>query len=166
MDNDLHELFLDELKDMYDAEQQITKALPKMAKAADASELRTAFETHLSETENQIQRLEQVFESLGEAPKGKKCKGMQGLLKEGEDMMKELKDTNALDASLVASAQKVEHYEIASYGSLCAWARQMGHDEAADLLQENLDEEKATDGKLTEIAESVANQEAEQSTSG
>jgi ferritin-like metal-binding protein YciE len=164
MDNDLHELFLDELKDIYDAEQQLTKALPKMAKAAESDELRMAFESHLSETENQVQRLEQVFESLGETAKAKKCKGMNGLIKEGEEMMKELKDTSALDASLIASAQKVEHYEIASYGSLCAWAKQMGHDEAAQLLQETLDEEKAADHKLTEVAETSANEEAQRST--
>ena len=162
MDNDLHDLFVDELKDILDAEYQLTKALPKMAKAAESDELRAAFESHLSETENQIARLEQVFDSLGETAKRKKCKGMQGLLDEGEELMKEMKGTGALDASLIASAQKVEHYEIASYGAICAWAKEMGRDEEARLLHENLEEEKAADTKLTGIAESSANREAEQ----
>jgi ferritin-like metal-binding protein YciE len=150
-----------ELKDILDAEHQLTKALPKMAKAADGDELRAAFETHLSETEKHIERLEQVFESLGQKPRRKRCEGMQGLIVEGDEMRKEMKDSSALDASLIASAQKVEHYEIASYGSVCAWARRMNHDEEAALLSENLEEEKAADGKLTEIAEASANQEAE-----
>ena len=163
MDNDLHELFLDELKDILDAEYQLTKALPKMAQAAESDELRSAFESHLSETENHIARLERALQSLGETANRKKCKGMQGLLKEGEEMMKEMKSTGALDASLIASAQKVEHYEIASYGSVIAWAEQMGHTEARELLQETLDEEKAADQKLTTIAENSANQKAEAS---
>jgi ferritin-like metal-binding protein YciE len=157
MNNDLHDLFLDELADILHAEQQLTKALPKMAKAAESEDLRAAFESHLSETENQITRLENVFKSLGESTKRKRCKGMAGLIEEGEEMMKEMKDTTALDASLIASAQKVEHYEIASYGTICAWAEKMGHDKALQLLRKNLSEEKAADEKLTGIAENVAN---------
>jgi ferritin-like metal-binding protein YciE len=162
MDNDLHELFLEELADILNAERQLTKALPKMARAAESAELTEAFESHLAETEIHISRLEKVFRSLDESPKRKKCKGMEGLIEEGEEMMKEMKSTSALDASLIASAQKAEHYEIASYGALCAWAGQMGHDEALQLLQETLDEEKTADETLTQIAESSANQMAEQ----
>ena len=161
MDNDLHDLFLDELADILNAEQQLTKALPKMASAAKSVELTAAFESHLAETENQISRLEKVFKSLNEPFKSKKCKAMEGLLEEGAEMMEEMKDTAALDAALIASAQKVEHYEIASYGSIRAWAEQMGHSEAVNLLSETLDEEKAADEKLTEIAETMANEEAE-----
>jgi ferritin-like metal-binding protein YciE len=163
MDNDLHQLFLDELADIYNSEQQLTKALPKMAKTAKNDELREAFQQHLEETENHISRLEQVFESLGESMKRKKCKGMEGLVEEGEEVISEHKNTTALDAGLIISAQKVEHYEIAAYGSLCSWAEQMGHDDALDLLKETLDEEKMADEKLTEIAENIANTQAEQS---
>jgi ferritin-like metal-binding protein YciE len=163
MDNDLHELFLEELADVYNAEQQITKALPKMAKAAESEELRQAFEEHLQQTQEQISRLDQVFESLGESMKRKTCKGMQGLLEEGNEVMQEQKGSPAIDAALIAAAQKVEHYEIATYGTLCAWAEQMGHQEALDLLKQNIDEEETTDERLTELAESLANQRAEQS---
>jgi ferritin-like metal-binding protein YciE len=163
MDNDLHELFLEELADIYNAEQQVTKALPKMAKAAESEELRQAFEEHLHQTEEQISRLDQVFESLGESMKRKTCKGMQGLIAEGTEVMQEQKGTAAIDAALIAAAQKVEHYEIATYGTLCAWAEQMGHDDALDLLKQNIDEEETTDERLTELAESLANQRAEQS---
>ena len=149
----LRETFLEELADIYDAEKQLTKALPKMAKAAEHEDLRRGFETHLEETEAQIERLEQVFELFEEEPKGKKCKAMQGLVKEGEDLIKD----EAGDAALICAAQKVEHYEIASYGSLRSWARLLAEDEAADLLEETLDEEEATDEKLTELAESVIN---------
>ena len=162
MDNALHELFLDELSDIYNAEQQLTKALPKMVKTAESDELRTAFEEHLEETENQISRLDEVFQSLDESPKRKKCKGMEGLIEEAKEMMEEMSDSGALDASLIASAQKVEHYEIASYGTLCTWAEMMNHTEALDLLKENLSEEKNTDERLTQIAESLANVKAEQ----
>jgi ferritin-like metal-binding protein YciE len=151
--NTLRETLLEELADVYDAEKQITKALPKMAKAAEHQELREAFETHLEETERQIERLEEVFQALGEKPKSKKCKGMQGLLAEGEDLIK----NDEGDAALIAAAQKVEHYEIATYGSLVSWARLLEEEEAADLLEETLDEEKATDEKLTETAESAIN---------
>ena len=161
MKNGLHELFLDELADIYGAEQQLTKALPKLAKAAQSDELREAFEMHLEETQNHVSRLEQVFESLDETPKKKKCKGIEGILGEGKDVMAEHKKSEELDAALISAAQKTEHYEIASYGCLCTWAEQMGHDRALNLLKENLMEEKAADEKLTEIAKSSANLEAE-----
>lgn len=160
--NELHELFLDELADVYNAEQQLIKALPKMAKAARNEELRQGFEMHLQETESQISRLEDVARALGESIKRKTCKAMKGLIEEGTEMMQEKKGSAALDAALIAAAQKVEHYEIASYGTLCAWAKQMNHDEALELLHETLEEERATDEKLTQLAESLANIEAEQ----
>jgi ferritin-like metal-binding protein YciE len=162
MDSELHELFLEELADIYNAEQQLTKALPKMAKAAESEELRQAFEEHLQQTEEQISRLDQVFESLDESMKRKTCKAMQGLIEEGNEVMQEHKGSPALDAALIAAAQKVEHYEIATYGTLCTWAEQMGHREALDLLKESIDEEETTDERLTELAESLANQRAEQ----
>jgi ferritin-like metal-binding protein YciE len=162
MDSGLHELFLEELADIYNAEQQLTRALPKMAKAAESDELRMAFEEHLEQTQEQIARLDQVFRSLDETLKRKTCKGMQGLIEEGSEMMQEHKGSSEIDAALIAAAQKVEHYEIASYGTLCAWAEQMGHDEALELLKQNIDEEETTDERLTEIAESLANQRAEQ----
>ena len=162
MDSGLHELFLEELSDVYSAEQQITRALPKMAKAAESDELRMAFEEHLEQTHEQITRLEQVFRSLDETLKRKTCKAMQGLIEEGSEMMQEHKGSREIDAALIAAAQKVEHYEIASYGTLCTWAEQMGHDEALELLKQTIDEEETTDERLTEIAESLANQRAEQ----
>jgi ferritin-like metal-binding protein YciE len=162
MSNELHELFLDELADVYNAEQQLTKALPKLAKTAKNDELREAFEQHLEETENHVTRLDQVFESLGESMKRKKCKGMEGLIEEGEEVISEQKNSAALDAGLIISAQKVEHYEIAAYGSLCSWAEQMGHNDALQLLRQTLEEEKAADEKLTEVAETIANTQAEQ----
>ena len=161
MDNDLHELFLDELADVLSAELQLTKALPKMAKAAESDDLRQAFEDHLAETEEHVSRLEEVAEGLGEKLKKKTCAAMKGLIEEAQDLMKEQKDSSALDAALIAAAQKVEHYEIASYGTLCAWAKQMEHDDAARILGETLEEEKAADEKLTEIAQSAANSKAE-----
>ena len=151
----LRETFVEELKDLYDAEKQLLKALPKMAKAAEHEELKAAFEDHLQETETHVERLEQVFSIFEETAKGKKCKAMQGLVEEGQDLI----DEEEGDAALICAAQKVEHYEIASYGSLRAWAELLDENEAADLLQETLDEEKATDEKLTEIAESAANPE-------
>jgi ferritin-like metal-binding protein YciE len=162
MNTALHELFLDELADLYNAEQQLTKALPKLAKAARSPELREAFQEHLEQTEEHISRLEEVAESLDEKLKGKKCKAMEGLIAEGKEIMEEQEDSAALDAGLIIAAQKVEHYEIASYGAVCAWAKQMGHDDALDLLTQTLDEEKETDQKLNEIAENLANQEAQQ----
>lgn len=155
--NELHELFLEELSDIYDAEKQLTKALPKVAKAAQSEELRSAIEQHLEETENHVSRLEQVFERLDEKPQRKTCQAMQGLVAEASELMKEKKGSSALDAALIAGCQKVEHYEIATYGTLCAWAKNMGHSEELSLLEETLEEEKAADTKLTEIAESEVN---------
>ena len=156
----LHDAFIDELRDTYDAERQLTKALPKLAKAATSPELREAFETHLEETQAQIERLEQVFESLEEKVRGKHCDGIAGILEEGKSIMEEEFDDSTMDACLIASAQRVEHYEMAAYGSLVAWARAMDHMEAADLLEETLDEEKAADEKLSSLAEGGINQEA------
>ncbi len=156
----LESLFQDELKDIYDAEKQITKALPKMIKKAGADELRAAFEEHLQQTEQQIQRLEEVFEQLGMPARGKKCIGMQNLLKEGAEMMAEAEDEDTRDALMIAAAQKVEHYEIATYGTLRVWANLLGHEESAALFEETLEEEKETDQRLTAIAESFVNQAA------
>jgi ferritin-like metal-binding protein YciE len=160
MDTELHELFLDELADLLNAETQLTKALPKMAKAAQSEELAEAFRSHLAETETHVDRLKQVFASLDEKVKTKTCKAMKGLVEEGSELMEELKGSSAIDAGLIAAGQKVEHYEIASYGSVRAWAEQMGHTEAVSLLEETLAEEKAADEKLTDIAENVANKSA------
>jgi ferritin-like metal-binding protein YciE len=161
MDNALHELFLSELADVYNAEQQLTKALPKMAKAAESDELREAFESHLEETREHASRLEEVVKQLDESLKRKTCAAMKGLIEEANDLQKEQEDSSALDAALIAAAQKVEHYEIASYGTLVAWAERMGHDEAAELLQQTLEEEKSADEKLTSVAENLANQKAQ-----
>jgi ferritin-like metal-binding protein YciE len=161
MDNALHQLFLDELADIYNAEQQLTKALPKLAKAAQSDELREALEQHLEETEEHISRLEQVAESLDESIKRKTCKAMQGLIAEGDDIVKEQKNSTALDAGIIAACQKVEHYEIASYGTLCAWAEQMGHEDALRLLRQTEEEESTADEKLTEVAENIANERAQ-----
>jgi ferritin-like metal-binding protein YciE len=161
MDNDLHDLFLDELADALHSETQLTKALPKLIKAAESSELAAALEDHLVETQGHIDALQQVFESVGEKPRKKRCKGMEGIIEEGDEMVKEMKKSNAIDATIIAAGQKAEHYEIASYGTLIAWARQMGHDQAVSLLEEVLEQEKAADQKLTEIAESIANAKAE-----
>ena len=156
----LHDAFLDELKDSYDAEKQLTKALPKLAKAASTPKLRAAFESHLKETEGHIKRLEQVFASLGERPKGKHCDGVAGIIEEGKSVMEEDFDETTMDACLIAAGQRAEHYEMAAYGTLVAWAQAMGHNEAASLLQQNLDEEKAADKKLSAIAEGGINQDA------
>ena len=156
----LHDAFLDELKDSYDAEKQLTKALPKMAKAASTPRLRAAFESHLKETEGHIKRLEQVFASLDERVKGKHCDGVAGIVEEGKSVMAEDFDETTMDACLIAAGQRAEHYEMAAYGTLVAWATAMGHTEAARLLQKNLDEEKAADEKLTALAEGGINQEA------
>jgi ferritin-like metal-binding protein YciE len=159
MDSELHELFLDELADLLSAETQLTKALPKMAKAAKSEELREAIESHLEETEGHVERLKKVFESVGEKPKSKTCQAMKGLLEEGSELMQELKGKSTIDVGLIAAAQKVEHYEMASYGTVRSWAQQMDHSEAVQLLEETLEEEKAADEKLTEIAETLANAE-------
>jgi ferritin-like metal-binding protein YciE len=161
INNDLHELFLDELADLYNAEKQLTKALPKMIKAAQSDELRTAIEEHLEETEGHVTRLERVAKSLDENLKRKTCAAMEGLIEEASEILQEQKGKSSLDAAIIAAAQKVEHYEIASYGTVRAWAEQMGHNEAVNLLKETLDEESAADEKLTEIAESLANATAE-----
>ena len=158
----LHELFLDELKDIYWAEKHLTKALPKMQKAATSSELASAFENHLTETEGQIQRIEQVFELLDTPAKAKKCDAMDGLVKEAQSLMEELpKGTMVRDAGLIIAAQKVEHYEIAAYGSLVQLAKTMGKNDVAEVLAQTLDEEKRTDQLLTQLAESGINIEAE-----
>jgi ferritin-like metal-binding protein YciE len=156
----LEDLFLDTLKDIYYAERQITKALPKMAKAAKSEELRAGFEMHLQETEGQIERLEQIFELLGKPARGKTCDAILGIIEEGKSIMEEFKGTAALDAGLVSSAQAVEHYEIARYGTLRSWALQLGMKEAASLLDATLKEEEATDKKLTKIGEQNANLKA------
>jgi ferritin-like metal-binding protein YciE len=156
----LEDLYLHELKDIYSAEKQLTKALPKLAKAASSEELKSAFEEHLKQTEGQIKRLDQIFERIGESSSGPKCEGMEGLLKEGETLLKEKASEEVLDAGIITAAQKVEHYEIASYGSLCTFAELLGHEEDAELLKETLGEEKETDEKLTELAESGVNQGA------
>jgi ferritin-like metal-binding protein YciE len=156
----LHDAFIDELRDTYDAERQLTKALPKLARAAGAGPLREAFESHLEETRGQIARLEQVFESLDEKVRGKHCTGIAGIIEEGKSIMEEDFDDATMDACLIAAGQRAEHYEMAAYGTLVAWARAMGHDEAADLLQQNLDEEKAADEKLSALAEGGINEDA------
>ena len=156
---DLNALFLDTLKDIYYAEKQIYKSLPKMAKAAASEELRAAFEKHHDETEGQIERLEQVFELLGKPARGKKCDAIEGILAEGEEILEEYRDEPALDAGLLAAAQAVEHYEISRYGTLKAWAAKLGMKDAAKLLDQTLAEEKKTDETLTKIAETAVNAE-------
>jgi ferritin-like metal-binding protein YciE len=156
----LHDAFLDELRDTYDAEKQLTKALPKLAKAATSDDLRAAFENHLEETQGHVERLEQVFASLDEKVRGKHCDGIAGIIEEGKAIMDEDFDEATMDACLIAAGQRAEHYEMAAYGSLIAWARSMGHSEAVKLLQQNLNEEKAADQKLTSLAEGGINQEA------
>lgn len=156
----LHDAFIDELRDTYSAEKQVIKALPKMVKAATAPGLRTAFQSHLEETRGHVEKLGRVFESIGEKPRAKHCDGMAGILEEGDGVMGEDFDDPTLDACLIASAQRVEHYEMAAYGSLVAWARAMRHEDAASILQEILDEEKLADEKLTTLAEGGINQEA------
>ena len=156
----LHDAFLDELRDTYDAEKQLIKALPKLAKAATSPDLRTAFETHLEETRGHIARLEKVFEMHGKKAKEVDCPAIDGILEEADDVSDDVEDKQVLDAALIASAQAVEHYEITRYGTLIAWARQLGRDDCAALLAENLKEEEATDRKLTKLAESGINREA------
>ena len=145
----LHDAFIDELRDTYDAEKQLTKALPKLAKAASSPDLRAAFETHLEETKGHVDRLEEVFASLDEKVRGKHCDGIAGIIEEGKSILEEDFDEAAMDACLIAAGQRAEHYEMAAYGTLVAWAKVMGHDKAADLLQQTLDEEKAADTKLS-----------------
>jgi ferritin-like metal-binding protein YciE len=157
----LQDLFHDTLKDIYFAEKKILSALPKMAKAAQSDELAAAFEKHQAETEEQIARLEQVFEEIEESPKGKKCPAILGIIEEGQEIMKEYKGTAALDAGLLSAAQAVEHYEISRYGTLKTWAGELGLRNSVKLLDATLKEEKNTDASLTQLAESLVNQQAE-----
>ena len=156
----LEDMYMDLLKDLYSAEKQLVKALPKMAKNANASDLQDAFQEHLKQTEGHVDRIERIFSDMGGSPRGKKCVGMEGLVEEGSEIMKEDADPSVRDAGLIAAAQKVEHYEIASYGCLCTWAKMMDHQEALKLLKETLAEEKEADEKLTKIAQSLANRQA------
>jgi ferritin-like metal-binding protein YciE len=157
----LRDLFHDTLKDIYFAEKKILTALPKMAKAAQSEDLKAAFEKHEGETEEQVNRLEQVFEEIDAKPQGKTCDAIMGIIEEGQEIMKEYKGQPALDAGLLAAAQAVEHYEISRYGTLKTWAQELGLEQAVKLLDETLEEEKATDAALTELAESEVNQHAE-----
>jgi ferritin-like metal-binding protein YciE len=164
-ENTLRELFVDELRDLYDAENRLVKALPKLAKAANLEDLRSGFETHLEQTKEHVERLKQIMESLDEKPTGKKCPGMIGILQEAEELIGEEFEGSVMDAALISAAQRAEHYEIAAYGCVHAWAKELGEDEAAELLEKTLTEEKETDAKLTEISEHVnpsANSEAEE----
>ena len=158
----LQDLFLDTLKDIYFAEKKILAALPKMAKAAQSAELQAAFEKHEGETEQQVSRLEQVFQSIGETAKGKTCDAIMGILEEGKEIMDEYKGMPALDAGLLAAAQAVEHYEISRYGTLKCWASELGYKDAVKLLDATLNEEKKTDAALTQLAEAKVNMHAEQ----
>ena len=151
----IEELFIDELKDLYSAEKQITKSLPKMAKAATTPELKSAFETHLKETQGQIERLDRVFEILGKSPRGKTCNGMKGVLEEGAEVLEETEKGSIRDAALISAAQRVEHYEMAGYGCVREYAKLLGQKEIAQLLDETLAEEKAADSKLGQVAKQV-----------
>jgi ferritin-like metal-binding protein YciE len=151
----LKKLYVEELKDLYSAETQLLKALPKMAEAAESDDLREGFEEHLRQTEEHVQRLETIFEELDESPKGKKCVGMEGLIKEGKELMDEEDEGAELDAGLISKAQHVEHYEIAGYGTVRNYAKLLGEDQAAELLEQTLEEEKETDQKLTQLAEEI-----------
>jgi ferritin-like metal-binding protein YciE len=157
----LKDLYIEELKDLYSAEKQLTKALPKLAKAAKHSELQAAFRNHLKETEQHVARIERICKELGVSPRGKKCVGMEGLIEEGNELIREKPDEDVLDAGLISKAQHVEHYEIAGYGTVRTYARQLGYDDQAELLQRTLDEEGNADHLLTALAESGINVEAE-----
>lgn len=157
----LRQLYIDELRDLYNAETQLVKALPKMAKASSNAELRQGFEEHLRQTSEQVSRLEQIFDMLGEKPTGKKCLGMDGLIKEGGETMKEDYDGTVMDAAIIGAAQRVEHYEIAGYGTVKEFARLLGEDQHVSLIEETLREEKETDKKLTELAEQINSQAEE-----
>lgn len=165
----LKDVYVEELKDLYSAENQLVKALPKMAKAATSEELRQEFEEHLAQTKGQVQRLEKIFKSMHESPKGKKCVGMEGLVNEGSQVIGEDFEGAVMDAALIGAAQRVEHYEIAAYGTACEFAQVLGESKHASLLKQTLDEEKETDDKLTELAKQInpqANQESEPEDSG
>lgn len=157
----MQDLYLHELKDIYNAEKQILQALPKMAEKATHIELRQAFEEHHRVTEEQVRRLDTIFDNLGQSASGKKCKGMEGLIEEGEEILEEDADPDVRDAALIAAAQRIEHYEIAAYGTARTYAQQLGFDNHVDLLQRTLDEEGQTDRRLTELAESRVNKDAE-----
>ncbi|MGA9800552.1 MAG: ferritin-like domain-containing protein [Terriglobales bacterium] len=159
-DEGLRELYVEELKDIYSAENQLVKALPKLAKAAASNELRRGFEEHLEQTKGHVARIEQIFESLDESPKGKKCAGMEGLVEEGSEVVKEGLEDAVLDAALIGAAQRVEHYEIAAYGTVIAFAQTLGESDHISLLEETLSEEKETDQKLTELAKQINEQAA------
>jgi ferritin-like metal-binding protein YciE len=154
-DKGLKELYIDELKDLYSAENQLVKALPKMAKGAASDELRQGFEEHLEQTKGHVQRLEQIFEALGESPKGKKCKGMEGLIEEGSEVLEDDYEGNILDAALIGAAQRVEHYEMSGYGTVRAMAEVLGENKHVSLLAKTLEEEKETDEKLTQLAKTA-----------
>ena len=156
----LETLYIEELRDIYNAENQLLKALPKMAKAASAPELKQAFEDHLEQTKEHVERLDEIFEKLDKKPTGKTCAAMKGLVEEGSEIMKEEGEEHVIDAGLIAAAQKVEHYEMASYGTVRTWAEILGEEDAAELLQQTLDEEGETDKRLTELAEEIVNVEA------
>jgi ferritin-like metal-binding protein YciE len=164
--NRLKHLYIEELKDLYSAENQLVRALPKMAKAASSEDLRAGFEEHLGQTKEHVARLEKIFKALEESPKGKKCKGMEGLIKEGGEMIEEVLAPEELDAGLISAAQRVEHYEIAGYGCVRTYAHLLGEDQAVSLLQQTLDEEKDTDAKLTQLAGSINVEAAESQESG
>jgi ferritin-like metal-binding protein YciE len=151
----LRKLYVEELKDLYSAEKQILQSLPRMAKKATNPQLRAGFEEHVRQTEEQVKRLDRIFEGLGKSPRGKKCKGMEGVLEEGKEVMQEDMDNETRDAALIAAAQRVEHYEMAGYGTARTYAQLLGENEAAKLLQQTLDEEGATDKKLTQLAEAI-----------
>jgi ferritin-like metal-binding protein YciE len=157
----LEDLYTDMLKDLYSAEKQLVKALPKMAKNAQSPDLQKAFQEHLRQTEGHVERIERIFSDLEGSPRGKKCVGMEGLIEEGNEILQEDAEPDVLDAGLIAAAQKVEHYEIASYGTARAWAERLGYDKAARLLQQTLEEESMANEKLTRIAESHVNMEAQ-----
>lgn len=157
----LEDLYTDLLKDLYSAEKQLVKALPKLAKNAQSPDLQRAFQEHLRQTEGHVERIERIFSDLDGSPRGKKCVGMEGLVEEGNELLKEKTEPEVLDAGLIAAAQKVEHYEIASYGTARAWAERLGYNQAARLLQQTLDEESMANEKLTRIAESHVNMEAQ-----
>ena len=156
----LETLYVEELRDIYNAENQLLKALPKMAKQASSPELKQAFEEHLGQTEEHVERLEEIFKQLDKKPAGKTCKAMKGLIEEGSEIMEKEGEESVLDAGLIAAAQKVEHYEIASYGTVRAFANMLGEEDAAELLQQTLDEEGETDKRLSELAEEIVNVEA------
>jgi ferritin-like metal-binding protein YciE len=162
----LRELMIEEIRDLYDAERQLVKALPKMAKGASSEELRSLIEAHLEETQGQVKRLERAFEMLDERPRGKHCAGIAGIIKEGSDLLEEDFDGSILDAGIIAGAQRAEHYEMGAYGSVIAWAKQLGEGEVASLLEETLEEEKGADKKLSALAESSINQQAASANGG